>query len=93
MHFPITLLAIVWPLVGAIQFSGPAENSTLLKGSNVDVTWTYVDTDPSTFSIYLWNFVNFPPYYELLAQDIPISLSSYNVHIPCSVDSSFGFQL
>lgn len=93
MHSAVALLAIFWPLVKAIEFTSPAVNSTLLKGSNVDVTWTSVDTDPRKFSIYLWNFVNFPPYYTLLAEDIDTSLSSYNVRIPCSADSSFGFQL
>ena len=93
MFFLITFLAIAWPLVAAIQFTSPPGGSQLTKGSTVDVTWTFVDTDPEVFSIYLWNFVNFPPYYLLLAEDVDTTLSTYKVRIPCDVDSSSGYQL
>ncbi|KAJ9132422.1 hypothetical protein NKR23_g11208 [Pleurostoma richardsiae] len=92
MRFLLALAVALAPLAAAIQFTSPAENSTLTKGSTVDLTWTSVDTDPTTFSIYLVNFVNFPPFYTPLALDVDTSLSSYNVRVPCAVDSSYGFQ-
>lgn len=95
MRFTTIALAIVCPLVGAIQFTNPAPDSTLTlaKGSSFDVSWDPVDTDPEVLSIYLWNFVNFPPYSQSLALDIQTSLKAYTVTIPCSADSASGFQL
>lgn len=94
MQFLFALVvAALAPLAAAIQFTNPAENSTLTKGANFDLTWTSVDTDPTNFSIYLVNFVNFPPFYTPLALDIDTSLSEYSVRVPCSVDDSYGFQL
>ncbi len=71
----------------------PAENATLAKGADYGLTWSSVDTDASTFSIYLVNFVNWPPFYTPLALDIETALGAYTVRVPCAVDSSYGFQL
>lgn len=60
----LSLFAVAAPLVAAIEFTSPAANSTLTKGSTYDLTWTSVDTDPEKFSIYLVNFVDWPPFYE-----------------------------
>lgn len=35
----------------AIQFTSPAANSTVTKGTNVDLTWTSVDTDAESFNV------------------------------------------
>ncbi len=85
--------ALAAPLVSAIAFTDPAENATVAKGADYELTWTSVDTDPSTFSIYLVNFVNWPPYYTPLALDIETSLGAYSVRVPCAADDSYGFQL
>jgi hypothetical protein len=93
MRFLVAVLALVAPMVAAIQFTSPSANSTLTKGSTFDLTWSTVDTDPTTFSIYLVNFVNWPPYYTLLAEDIETALGDFQVRVPCSAASSSGFQL
>lgn len=53
----VSILALGASLASAIQFTDPAANATLTKGSNFDLSWTTVDTDPTTFSVYLVNFV------------------------------------
>lgn len=53
----VSILAFGASLASAIQFSDPAENATLTKGSTFDLQWTTVDTDPTSFSVYLVNFV------------------------------------
>ena len=81
----------VLPLVQAIQFNPVANTET---GSKVTVTWTSVDTDPSIFSLYLWNFADFPPYYEPLAFGVNTTSGSISVRIPCSIPvAGGGYQL
>lgn len=53
----LSILALGVSLASAIQFTNPAENATLTKESTFDLQWDTVDTDPSTFSVYLVNFV------------------------------------
>lgn len=89
----LSALALGAPLAAAIAFTDPATNATLTKGATFDLTWTSVDTDPSTFSVYLVNFVNWPPYYEQLALDLETSAGEASVRVPCDADSSYGFQL
>lgn len=89
----LSLFALVAPLVSAIQFLEPAINSTLKKGETYSVKWDSVNTDPAKFSIYLVNFVDWPPFYTQIASDVQTSAGQHNVTVPCAVSSSWGFQL
>lgn len=89
----LSLLALAAPLVAAIEFVEPAANSTLTKGDTVALSWSTVDTDPSVFSIYLVNFVNWPPLYTPLAYDVETSAGEYEVTLPCGIDNSWGYQI
>ncbi|CCC07836.1 hypothetical protein SMACR_01401 [Sordaria macrospora] len=86
------LAALAAPLVSAIQFVEPAANATLHKGDTFDLKWSTVDTDPTDFSVYLVNFVNWPPYYAPLAYNVEPSSGELSVTIPCDIDSSYGWQ-
>lgn len=88
-----SLLALAAPLASAIQFSSPTVNSTLTRGSTFDLQWSSVDTDPDAFSVYLVNFVNWPPYYAPVSYDIDATTGAASVHVPCDVDPSYGYQL
>jgi len=88
----LSLAALAAPLVSAIAFTDPAENATLAIGGDYELTWSSVDTDPTVFSIYLVNFVNWPPYYTPLALDIETALGAFSVRVPCAAGSSYGFQ-
>ncbi|KAJ1535792.1 hypothetical protein HK405_015511 [Cladochytrium tenue] len=70
------------PIVAGLAFTSPPLNATITKGTHVPLTWSTVDTDPDTFSIYLVNFVNWPPFYTPLALDIVTTLGAYEVYIP-----------
>lgn len=85
-------VAALAPLVTAIAFTSPRENTTVTRGSDVKLTWTSVNTDPKTFSVLLVNFVDFPPSYVPLVQDVPTAAGEKTVRVPCSTPSSFGFQ-
>lgn len=80
-------------MASAIQILAPAANSTYRAGEPAVVQWSSVDTDPDTFSIYLVNFVNWPPSYVPLALDVPTAAHSYSVDIPCNTDPSWGYQI
>ncbi|KAK4156165.1 Ser-Thr-rich glycosyl-phosphatidyl-inositol-anchored membrane family-domain-containing protein [Chaetomidium leptoderma] len=88
----LSLFALAAPLVSAIQFTTPATNSTLKKGETVSVKWGSVDTDPTTFSLFLVNFVDWPPFYTQVASDVQTSDGEYEVTVPCDVNTSWGYQ-
>ncbi|KAK1829934.1 Ser-Thr-rich glycosyl-phosphatidyl-inositol-anchored membrane family-domain-containing protein [Podospora conica] len=88
----LALTALAAPLVAAIDFSSPAANSTVTKGKDLTLSWNTVDTDPSKFSIYLVNFVNWPPFYTPLAFDVETAAGQTKVKVPCAVDNSYGYQ-
>lgn len=87
------LIPLLASVAQAILITSPALNSTVAKGSTIDLTWTHVDTDPSTFGLLLVNFVTWPPSYVQLAADVPTAADHASVAIPCDTASSYGFQL
>lgn len=89
----LALAALAAPLVAAMDFSSPAANSTVTKGKDFTLSWNTVDTDPTKFSIYLVNFVNWPPFYTPLAYNVETAAGQTKVKVPCSVDNSYGYQL
>ncbi|KAL9109401.1 MAG: hypothetical protein Q9227_005908 [Pyrenula ochraceoflavens] len=92
----ITLLASVaalLPLSSAIKITAPAENSTVAAGGTLPLSWSTVDTDPSSFSFYLVNFVDWPPSLVGLAYNVDTTSGSASVQIPCNTNPSYGYQL
>ncbi|RAH68726.1 uncharacterized protein BO66DRAFT_421327 [Aspergillus aculeatinus CBS 121060] len=87
------LLVSLTSLASAISITKPGLNATYPAGSTLTVNWTSVDTDPSYFSLYLWNFVSWPPTYVPLALDIPTSDLTHRVQIPCDTDPEWGYQI
>ncbi|KAK1496479.1 extracellular proline-serine rich protein [Colletotrichum cuscutae] len=92
MRYFSVALALAAPLVSAIEFTSPSANSTVAKGKSYELSWNTVDTDPSTFSVFLVNFVNWPPSYVLLAQDLETAAGSASIDVPCSTLNSDGYQ-
>jgi len=94
MRMRLPLLGLFCASVAsAIQITAPAANTTVAAGSTTLIQWSTVDTDPSTFSIYLVNFVDWPPSYVPLALDVPTSHESFAVQIPCDTRPSWGYQI
>jgi hypothetical protein len=81
------------PLASAIHFLEPEADANLQKGQSYPVRWGFVDTDPATLSLYLVNFVDWPPFYTQLAADLPTTAGEFNVTIPCDVNASWGYQM
>jgi hypothetical protein len=93
MRSVIPLIVSLASLVTAIQITSPAANTTYAAGSTITVDWTSVDTDPTNFSLYLWNFVSWPPSYVPLATDVLTSDLSHSVQIPCDTNPEWGYQI
>ncbi|KAI9739131.1 MAG: hypothetical protein M1834_007344 [Cirrosporium novae-zelandiae] len=94
MRFAV-IAASLLGLASAYDVLTPTLNSTIAKGSSIDITWDTVDTDPSTFSIYIVNFAtaHWPPTVLSLAQNVPQNAGSQTVRIPCSLSSDYGWQI
>lgn len=91
----ISTLATLIAAASAYQVLTPTLNSTVVKGSTIDVRYTSVDTDASTFSVYLTNFqtAHWPPTVLSLAQNVRREAGVVSVRIPCDVTSDYGWQL
>lgn len=87
------LAGLLPSLVQGIDFTSPTTSDVITKGSDITATWTSVDTDPSIFSLYVWNFVNWPPYYEALAYGVDTTAGEVTVRIPCHISNGEGWQL
>ncbi|CAN8105509.1 unnamed protein product [Discula destructiva] len=87
----LQVLAMGAQLAAAISFTNPAANETLTRGATFDLSWASVDTDPTSFSVYLVNFVNWPPFYTAL-DVVQTSAGEASVRVPCDVDTSYGYQ-
>ncbi|KAE8371897.1 Ser-Thr-rich glycosyl-phosphatidyl-inositol-anchored membrane family-domain-containing protein [Aspergillus bertholletiae] len=93
MRFLLPMAIGLAPLISALSITQPSANSTYAAGSTVTVNWTTVDTDPTEISLYLWNFVSWPPSYVPLAQHVPTADQSYSVQIPCDTNPEWGYQI
>lgn len=89
----LSLAALAASIAQAISFTSPSSTDVVTKGSSLTATWTTVDTDPSVFSLYVWNFVQWPPYYEALAYGIDTAAGQATVRIPCHISNGEGWQL
>lgn len=80
------------PLAHGIAFTSPAASDVVTRGAEVTATWTTVDTDPAVFSLYIWNFAAWPPYYEGLAYGVDTAAGEVTVRVPCHVSDGAGWQ-
>lgn len=90
----LAALATILPsaFVNGIAFTSPTSSDVITKGTEVTAKWTTVDTDPSVFSLYIWNFAAWPPYYEGLAYGVDTAAGEVTVRVPCHVSNGEGWQ-
>lgn len=74
-------------------FSPATGNTTVSKGKNIHVKWSAVDTDAEIFSVYLANFLQWPPVVLSLAQNVPRDDLSIDLRVPCDIASGPGWQI
>ncbi|KAK2749185.1 hypothetical protein FQN57_006800 [Myotisia sp. PD_48] len=93
MHFFFWAIPIIASIASAIEIIHPNAHSTLAAGEVTKVKWTHVDEDPKTLSLYLVNFVDWPPSYVKLARDVHTDKDRRKVKIPCDTRPSHGYQI
>ncbi|BFZ62686.1 hypothetical protein YB2330_003796 [Saitoella coloradoensis] len=89
----LAALAVLASAANALQIISPVTNSTVTTGQTLPVKWSYVDTDPSIASVYLVNFVSWPPQNIPLELDVNTTSGGANVKIPCDVAPGYGYQI
>ncbi len=91
----LSLFALMAPLVSALQLTEPTAGSHLVKGESYRVSWTSVNTDPTSFDLFLVNYVSYPPFADRVASNVQTSAGSIHVTIPNGVHviPGAGFQL
>jgi hypothetical protein len=93
MKFTLTSLLALAPLMAsAILVTSPTNSSTFATGDEATISWTSVDTDPTTFGVVLVNFVYWPPSYIQLETSVSTSDNSTTVTIPCDTAPVNGYQ-
>ncbi|KAF3764276.1 hypothetical protein M406DRAFT_259910 [Cryphonectria parasitica EP155] len=75
----ITTLLALASAAAALQVTSPTSDSVWTVGDSQTVTWDSVDSDQSTFDIYLSNMVEYPSVTVLLASDISSSDGSATI--------------
>ncbi|EEP79213.1 predicted protein [Uncinocarpus reesii 1704] len=93
MRFLPILACVLAPLAAALEITHPEGKSHIMAGEDLKVTWTFVDTDPHFLSLYLVNFVEYPPTYVPLAIDVKTHKAHHEVHIPCDTHPAHGYQI
>ncbi|KAI1908202.1 hypothetical protein LOZ12_004840 [Ophidiomyces ophidiicola] len=93
MRFLPLLVSVLTPLVAALQVTHPNERSQVVAGDDLKATWTFSDMDPPRLSLYLVNFVEYPPTYIPLAIDVRTRRAQFNVHLPCDTLPAAGYQI
>ncbi|ORY83614.1 hypothetical protein BCR37DRAFT_272795 [Protomyces lactucae-debilis] len=91
----LTTLATLVAAASAYQVLTPALNSTVAKGSTIDVRYSSVVSDADFFSVYLTNFQtsHWPPTVLSLAQNVRRDAGVVSVRIPCDLTSDYGWTL
>lgn len=87
------LVALAVQLVSAIQMTEPAAGVTLNKGQTITVKWTSVVTDPTSFNIFVVNYITYPPVAYKLADNVQTSAGQATVTLPCDIRTDVGFQI
>ncbi|PWY72967.1 hypothetical protein BO70DRAFT_389274 [Aspergillus heteromorphus CBS 117.55] len=79
--------------VGALNVTSPTKGEDVDLSKSFTVTWTSVDTDPTSFNIYLVNNAIYPSVDTKLASDVETSKGSYTISSVSGVTDGDGYQI
>ncbi|KAL5341193.1 major facilitator superfamily domain-containing protein [Aspergillus crustosus] len=91
-----TLVSSILPLaatVAAIRVTEPKKNVEIDPSSSFTVKWDFVDTDATSFDLYLVNNAVYPPVDEKIASDIDTSDGSYTIDSVSGLSDGPGYQI
>ncbi|KAJ5690455.1 hypothetical protein N7462_004847 [Penicillium macrosclerotiorum] len=80
-------------LVGALSVTEPKKGADISASKSFTVKWTSVDTDASSFDLYLVNNAVYPNVEKKLASGVDTSKGSYTVDALSGVTAGHGYQI
>ncbi|KAL2788047.1 Ser-Thr-rich glycosyl-phosphatidyl-inositol-anchored membrane family-domain-containing protein [Aspergillus keveii] len=84
------LLAVT---AGALKVTEPKKNVEIDPSSSFTVKWDSVNTDPTSFDLYLVNNAVYPPVDKKIATDVDTSDGSYTIDSISGLADGPGYQI
>ncbi|EAW12375.1 GPI anchored serine-threonine rich family protein [Aspergillus clavatus NRRL 1] len=92
MRFTLTLLTALVGTAAAISITSPKKNEEVDLSHSTKVEWTTVNTDPSSFDIYLVKMNSYPPVNKLVGEDVKASDGSFTIQGVTAAEGA-GYQI
>ncbi|OGE48396.1 hypothetical protein PENARI_c029G01481 [Penicillium arizonense] len=92
----LSLALSVLPLalsVSALKVIEPEQGAVIDTSDSLVVKWTSVDTDETSFNVFLVNNNVYPPVHKKVASDIKTSEHSYTIDSLSGVTDAKGYQI
>ncbi|KAE8382487.1 Ser-Thr-rich glycosyl-phosphatidyl-inositol-anchored membrane family-domain-containing protein [Aspergillus bertholletiae] len=92
LSYAVSLLPLA-ASVGALQVTSPKKGEDVDLSGSFTVKWDHVDTDPSSFDLYIVNNAVYPNVEQKIASDVDSSKGSYDVSGLSDLTSGKGYQI
>ncbi|KAB8246423.1 Ser-Thr-rich glycosyl-phosphatidyl-inositol-anchored membrane family-domain-containing protein [Aspergillus flavus] len=92
LSYAISLLPLA-ASVGALQVTSPKKGEDIDLSKSFTVKWDAVDTDPSSFDLYIVNNAVYPSVEQKIASDVDSSKGSYDVSGLSDLTNGKGYQI
>ncbi|KAB8279086.1 Ser-Thr-rich glycosyl-phosphatidyl-inositol-anchored membrane family-domain-containing protein [Aspergillus minisclerotigenes] len=92
LSYAISLLPLA-ASVGALQVTSPKKGEDVDLSKSFTVKWDAVDTDPSSFDLYIVNNAVYPSVEQKIASDVDSSKGSYDVSGLSDLTNGKGYQI
>ncbi|KAF7592534.1 hypothetical protein BBP40_012758 [Aspergillus hancockii] len=89
LSYAVSLL----PLAAALQVTEPKKNEDVDLSSSFTVKWDSVDTDPSSFDLYIVNNAVYPSVEQKIASNVDTSKGSYSISGLSGLTNGKGYQI
>ncbi|KAB8230362.1 Ser-Thr-rich glycosyl-phosphatidyl-inositol-anchored membrane family-domain-containing protein [Aspergillus alliaceus] len=92
LSYAVSLLPLA-ASVGALQVTEPKKGEDVDLSKSFTVKWDAVDTDPSSFDLYIVNNAVYPSVEQKIASDVDSSKGSYSVSGLSDLTNGKGYQI
>lgn len=93
MRFSALSLIPLAGLAAALQVTQPGKNDEFKTSDSITVKWSSVNTDASSFNIYLVNNAVYPPVNKEIATNVKTSDNSYTIKDLSGLSAGSGYQV
>ncbi|KAB8070317.1 Ser-Thr-rich glycosyl-phosphatidyl-inositol-anchored membrane family-domain-containing protein [Aspergillus leporis] len=92
LSYAVSLLPLA-ASVGALQVTSPKKGDDVDLSDSFTVKWDSVDTDPSSFDLYIVNNAVYPNVEQKIASDVDTTKGSYSVSGLSGLTDGKGYQI